>query len=73
MLVCGCSKEEINALKTKHIPNSTIIGVDVDKSLLEIAKKRFSSDKTVQIMHTDELYFEDFKFDIVFCNSVFGR
>ena len=72
ILVYGCSSgEEIKTLKTKYIPNSTIIGVDINNITLEAAKKRFSSDKTIRIMHPDELYFEDFKFDIILCNSVF--
>lgn len=68
VLSFGCSNgEEVRSI-LKYIPGATIVGVDINSEVLNLARNRFRMDNVSFHESIPRL-----KFDVAFCMSVFCR
>lgn len=74
LLDCGCGAGSITIGLAKWLPQGSVTGIDIEASVLEIAKK-LSLEKGVdnasfQQGNVYQLPFENNSFDVVFCNAL---
>jgi trans-aconitate methyltransferase len=66
VLDVGCGDGKITAMMAKAVPQGSVVGVDISKSMVEYAVKAFSKDKNLsfQVQDAARLSFEN-QFDLI--------
>lgn len=66
----GCSSGVITNYFTDYF--KLVVGIDVDESALELAKKQFKKDNLKFLkMSAEDLEFKDCMFDVIICNQIY--
>lgn len=74
VLDIGCGTATLTILLKKNSPDATVVGLDSDPKVLEIAKKKaVNANVDIQFENgfSDNLPFDDELFDVVFSNLMF--